>query len=300
MVAILNGTLMNATRIIAEENSIVNLDEWQTNSSMPGAILRYNLPVPGYSKAPEVIQAQPLGDAWLAMPRYLTYIMEYISGIFGSMMGDSTNVPDVFSTVASLQSAAGQKIKRRQAQADASLSLVGKVVGEFYREYAPINGYSTFINENGQQLPPMVYNQVRVKPGSQNNKEIEIDPSTDLSIGFHDIRFTTAGSSGYESATEAALLTNLATQLKVKELLPLILKRINVPDVDKIMKEIDTINMQAQTIEGLQEQIKSLEQKSEILANQINQKSFELSKSQFDAKFTKVLSEIKNGENGGN
>ena len=80
----------------------------------------------------------------------------------------------------------------------------------------------------------------------------------------------------------------------------MILKRINVPDVDKIMREIDTINMQAKTIEGLQEQIKSLEQKSEILANQINQKSFELSKSQFDAKFTKVLSEIKNGENSGN
>lgn len=298
MIAILNGTLMNATRIIAEENSIVNIDEWRTNSSMPGSILRYNLPVPGYSKAPEVITAQPLSDAWLAMPRYLTYIMEYISGIFGTMMGDATNAPDVFSTVATLQSASGQKIKRRQAQADATLSIVGNVVAQFYREYAPLNGYSTLIDQNGEQSQPQVYNRIAVKPNT-DGKEIYIDPETDLSIGFNDVRFTTGGSNGYESATEAALLTNIATQLKVKEMVPLVLKRLNIPGVDKIVEQINTVDMQAAQIEQLQAQVKNLDSLSERLANQVTQKAFELSKSQFDTKFTKLLSEIeRNGGNG--
>lgn len=298
MIAILNGTLMNATRVIAEDNSIVNLDEWKQNASMPGAILRYTLPVPGYSKAPQMIEAKPLGESWLAMPQYLTHIMEYISGIFGTMMGDATNAPNVFSTVATLQSAAGIKIKRRLAQADASLSIVGNVTAQFYREYAPINGYSTMIDENGEQTEPQVYNRVRVKPGS-DGKDIEIDPNTDLSVGFNEVRFTSQSSSGYESATEAALLTNLATQLKVKEILPLILKRLNIADVDKIMKNIDTVNVQSSTIEQLQKQVKELEGQTKILANQVTQKAFELSKAQFDSKLTKVLSEVKSNNNGG-
>lgn len=291
MVALLNGSLVNASRILAEENSLVNVQEWTKNFAVPGAILKYRLPMPGQSVPPQFVEGKPLGEQWLKFPQYIAYIMEYVSGIFGVMMGDSRESPDVFSTVASLQSAGGMKMKRRVGQADAALSIVGNVVGQFYREYAPINGYATMIDENGEEKEAVKYNVLR--PKNEDGTEIEIIPETDLSRGFKTIRFTTQASNGFESGTEAALLTNMATQLKIPELVPLILKRLNIADVDKIVDQLSLVNKQSATIEQLMGTIKDLDARTTNLANQITQKSFELSKSQFDAKFAKLEADMK-------
>lgn len=292
MIALLNGALINATRVMAEDKSIVDEYEWQKNFAKPGGKLLYKLMTPGVSTAPQIIEGKPLGDAWLQMPRYLTYIMEYISGIFGAMMGDSKDSPDVFSTVAALQSAGGQKIKRRLAQADASLSILGNVVGEFYKEYAPLNGYSTIIDDTGEQKEPMMYNVI--KPRDDDKTKLEIDPRTDLSLGFKEVRFTTQASNGFESGTEAALLTNLATQLKVPQLVPLILKRLNMADVDKISDDMKITSQQAQQIGQMEQTIKDLEGRTKVLANKVTEKSFELSQTDFNAKFKVLLAELKN------
>jgi hypothetical protein len=207
-------------------------------------------------------------------------------------MGDSKDAPDVFSTVAALQSAGGQKIKRRLAQADASLSILGNVVGEFYKEYAPLNGYSSIIDENGEQKDPMTYNVLR--PKKDNPQQIEIDPETDLSIGFKEVRFSTQASNGFESGTEAALLTNLATQLKIPQLVPLILKRLNMADVDKITDEMKITEQQAGQMKQMEQTIQDLDGRIKVLANKVTEKSFELSKTQFDAKFKEILAEFKN------
>ena len=291
MVAILNGSLMNSMRILYEKGSVPDVDEWKHKFATPGAMLSWEQVVPGYTKAPAILESKPLSDAWLQFPKYLSYIMEYISGIFGVMMGDSRETPDVFSTVASLQSAGGQKMKRRLAQSDATLSLVGQVTAEFYREYAPPNGFATVIDDNGEMQKPQTYNvlkpieSLKDKLNPFNSKpKVEIDPETDLSIGFKEVRFTTQSSNGFESGTEAALLTNLATQLKVPQLLPLILKRINIPDVDKIIGQLDTVSQQNATIEQMAQQIKDLDSKTKILANQVMQAGMKTEVAKFAAK----------------
>jgi hypothetical protein len=284
MVAILNGSMMNSMRLLYEKDSISNVDEWKRNFATPGAMLEWSQVVPGFTRPPTILESKPLTDAWLQFPKYLSYIMEYISGIFGVMMGDSRDTPDVFSTVASLQSAGGQKMKRRLAQADATLSLVGKVTAEFYREYAPPNGFATVINDNGEMQQPEKYNVLKSVTDDKGLVQVVIDPDTDLSVGFKEVRFTTQSSNGFESGTEAALLTNLATQLKVPQLLPLILKRINIPDVDKIIGQLDQVNQQTATIEQLSQQVKELDNKTKILANQVVQKGMETEVAKFAAK----------------
>ena len=292
MIALINGSLMNSLRVVYEKDSIPDIDEWKHGFAKPGAMLAWEQKIPGLTKPPTILESKPLTEAWLAMPKYITSIMEYVTGIFGVMMGNDQNAPNVFSTVASLQSAGGNKIRRRQAQSDATLSLVGKVVGEFYKNFAPPNSYSIAIDEKGDMQPAQKYNVLR--PNAQDPDKIEIDPNTDLSIGFKDVRFTTSGSSGFESGTEAALLTNLATQLKVPQLLPAILSRVNIPDVDKVIKQIDTVNQQNATIEQMQGVIKELDSKTKILANQIQQKGFETENAKFGAELKKLLLEVKN------
>jgi len=286
MIAILNGSLLNVTRVMAEENSIVDMNEWKMSASVPNTILRYRLPMPT-SKPPQVIEAKPLPEAWLAMPQYLTQMMEYISGIFSTMMGSPQDAPTVFSTVASLQSAGGQKIKRRLQNITAALSQLGKVVASFYQHYAPPGGLLTYVNNEGNS-DFINYNEL-----VQDGSKVSINPESDLSIGIKDVRFIVSSSSGYEAATEAAMMTTLATQLRVPQLVPLILKRLNIPDVDKIVDQMDSLQQASSVIEQQKDTIDQLNLKTRQMANQIEQNMYKISKTKFDANFAKLLSDLK-------
>jgi len=269
MSAILNNTLSNSLRVMAEEGSIINQKEFIKESSSPGSILQYRLPIPGVSKPPDIIKHTPMSEAHLILPRYMTQMMEYISGIFGVIQGNPDSSPDVFSTLASLQSAGSQKIKRRMVSADTSLSQAGEVAAEFYKEHAPINGFSALFNEEKRDEEIIEYNKLEVNTDDPDNPKVGIDPMTDLKRGFRKVRFTTRSSGGYEAATEAAMLTTLSTQLGVPELLPLILDRIGVTGI-KDIKDIVANRTDYQKI------ISQLEESNKKMASEIEQKNNKL------------------------
>jgi hypothetical protein len=284
MSSILNMSLLNSTKVLAEEKSILNMKNWVQNATMPGAILEYRMPVPGYSQKPEIIEPRPINEAFLVMPKYLTSTAEYISGIFSPIMGNPDGTPDVFSTVASLQSAGGQKIKRRMVGIEASLSLLGEVTAEFYKEYAPPNGFAANFNPEKMEEEYKTYNVLKTdmytdEDGKQK-VSVSIDPNTDLKRGFRKVRFTTQGSMGYESATEAAMLTTLATQLGIPDLVPLILERLNFTGADKVMKKMDRAAQLEQANAQLQNLTQELERQSKVKESQI----FQLAKSLEGAK----------------
>jgi len=298
MSAILNNSLLNSTRIIAEKDSLLNYNQWISNASMPGAVLEYELPTPGFSKPPTIVEAQPMTDAWLQFPRWLVYMMEYISGIYSHMMGDSSQAPDVFSTLASLQSAGGMKIKRRMAAADATLSVLGQVAGEYYKEYAPLNGFTTLFVPEDDKEKTVTYNQLEigqreVAEGEAPKPYAFVLPETDLRKGFRSVRFVSRGSSGYESATEASLLTLLATQLKLPQLAKAVIKRVNIKDADDIIKEIDENQQLKAENKQLATQTAELDRLGKIRLRQIEQLAVNLSASQVKGDLGKELEKFK-------
>jgi hypothetical protein len=296
MSAILNMSILNSTRVLAEEGSIINENDYVMNSSMPGVVLKYKLNTPGFSKPPEVIPAQPMSEAWLHMPKWLTYMMEYISGITSLMMGDPKGAPDVFSTVASLQSMGSLKTKRRAAAADVTLSQAGRVAGQYYQHYAPFNGYSVHWNpsaKNNEDKDEIVkFNEVDMR--EEDGKFIPfIKPETDLRGGFRDVRFTSIASSGYEAATEAVLMANLATQLKIPALAKPIIKRLNIADADKVADDID-YNLQAEKLLAEREkQIKDMDAQQKILTNQIRQMAIKLEAASIRGQLNTELEKLK-------
>lgn len=297
MSSILNMSLLNTTKVMAEENSIIDMNEWTMNASQPNAILRYRVPIPGYSKAPEIIKPSPMDAAFLVMPQYITKMMEYISGIYATLQGNPQDSPDVFSTVASLQSAGGQKIKRRQALADASLSQLGKVIGEFYKEYAPMNGYSfTYDPQTGQE-DIVKYNELQTNIDKDEDgtpvPKIIVNPSNDLRTGFKDVRFISTGSMGYESATEAAMLTTLATQLSVPDLIPAILERINIPGLEGIQESIKNRTDLTGQLEQAQKITQALESDVKKKNDQLEQFVLRLKGSEHKGKMDVELQKFK-------
>ena len=293
MSAILNNSLLNSTRIIAEKDSLINYNQWISNASMPGAVLEYDLVTPGSSVPPVVVEAKPMTDAWLQFPRWLVYMMEYISGIYSTMMGDASNAPDVFSTLASLQSAGGMKIKRRMAAADATLSVLGEVAGEYYKEYAPLNGFSTLFKPEDSKEETVNFNELDIGEDDKGDPTAFVIPSTDLRKGFRSVRFVSRGSSGYESATEASLLTLLATQLKIPQLAKAVIKRINLKDADDIMKEIDENAQLKAENQQLSTTAEKLTRQHEVNMRQIEQAAINLSAAQVKGQLGKELEKFK-------
>lgn len=297
MSSILNMSLLNTTKVMAEENSIIDINEWTMSASQPNAILRYRMPVPGYSKPPEIITPTPMDSAFLVMPQYLTRMMEYISGIYATLQGNPQDSPDTFSTVASLQSAGGQKIKRRQALADASLSQLGKTIGEFYKEYAPMNGYSSSYNPETNTEDIVKYNELETSMEKGDNGEakprVTVKASNDLRKGFKDVRFVSTGSMGYESATEAAMMTTLATQLNVPDLVPAIIERLNIPGMKDISESIKNRSDLSQQVEQLQQITQKLEGDVEKKNNQIFQFAVRLRGSEAKGKMDVELQKFK-------
>jgi hypothetical protein len=246
--SILNASLSNSLKFFAEQGSILDIEKVQDYGSIPGVFIQWRRTTAD-AKPPQAVAPVPLSDAFLQFPKFLIYIMEYVSGISSVMSGDSKNSPDVFSTVAALQSAGGLKITRRLRNLQASMSQLGKVVAEFYKEYAPPDGQ--IVNVEKSKVSSIAYNTLQVKDGKPGYV-----PETDLSVGFHNVEFVIEASKGFQAATEAAMLTNLATQLKVQELVPLILDRLNIADADKV---VESIKQRTDMVAKMQQQEQALE-----------------------------------------
>jgi cysteinyl-tRNA synthetase len=91
----------------------------------------------------------------------------------------------------------------------------------------------------------------------------------------------------------AQMLTLLATQLSVPEIVPVILKKLNIPETEEILEAMDIKKQAQMTIEELQNRVKQLEGISQQQAGQIEEKSKQLSVSQFEKKLTRSLEGFK-------
>ncbi|MFA5014280.1 MAG: hypothetical protein WC549_01885 [Actinomycetota bacterium] len=290
MISILNASLSNNLKWVAEDKSIVNIENWTNNAAVPGSILFYRK-LTNESQPPIPVQPLPLSDVFLQFPRYLQYTMEYISGITGVLMGSADEkTPDVFRTVAAMQNAGGERIKRRLRNLDAGLSVVGQVIAKFYKEYAPMNGETTWI-EGINKVKSEMYNQLRPDPNDPT--KIGIVPDTDLGVGFRSLRFVSTSNQGYENANMAQMLTLLATQLSVPEIVPVILKKLNLPETEEILESMDIKKQAEMTIGQLQERIAQLEGISQKQAGEIEQKAKELSVAEFNTKLVRTLEGFK-------
>jgi hypothetical protein len=280
--SILNASLSNSLKYFAEANTIVDYEKVKDFASVPGVFIQWRRSTPD-AKPPIPVQPIPLSDAFLQFPKFIIYLMEYVSGIWGVMQGDASEAPNVFSTVASLQSAGGLKIKRRLRNIEASLSQTGRVVAELYREYAPPDGQ--IVDVQKEKINTIDYNTVQLG----KNNEVTIKPETDLSVGFKDVEFSVESSKGFQAATESAMLTTMATQLKIPELVPLILDRMGIQDVDKVVKQITQRVEMAQRMQGMEQQLQELVKQNKELQNQVVGKTIEVIRAETKGKAGRLV-----------
>ena len=122
-----NASLGSSLRWMHEEGSI-DMDYWEKYSSSPGALL----PIRPGTAPPTAVPPAPLSNAFYTIVQEGKGDMEYLAGIYSSMMGDSAGATETYRGMLALDEYGTRRIKQwMNTSIEPSLRQVGKIVLEF-------------------------------------------------------------------------------------------------------------------------------------------------------------------------
>ena len=122
-----NASLGSSLRWMHEEGSI-DTDYWEKYSSSPGALL----PIRPGAQAPTPIQPAPLNSAFFNIVQEGKGDMEYLAGIYSSMMGDSGAANETYRGMLALDEYGTRRIKQWMSNSlEPALKQLGTLVKQF-------------------------------------------------------------------------------------------------------------------------------------------------------------------------
>tara|TARA_R100001594_G_C4049083_1_gene264678 strand:- start:1176 stop:3521 length:2346 start_codon:yes stop_codon:yes gene_type:complete len=122
-----NASLGSSLRWMHEEGSI-DTDYWERYSSSPGALL----PIRPGAAPPTPVQPAPLNSAFFNIVQGAKSDMEYLAGIYSSMMGDSGAANETYRGMLALDEYGTRRIKQwMQNSLEPALKQLGTLVKQF-------------------------------------------------------------------------------------------------------------------------------------------------------------------------
>ena len=122
-----NASLGSSLRWMHEEGSI-DTDYWEKYSSSPGALL----PIRPGAAPPTPVQPAPLNSAFFQIVQSAKSDMEYLAGIYSSMMGDSGAANETYRGMLALDEYGTRRIKQwMQNSLEPGLKQLGTLVKQF-------------------------------------------------------------------------------------------------------------------------------------------------------------------------
>jgi len=119
-----NASLGSSLRWIYEEGSI-DSETWEKYSSSPGALLPIR---PGVTP-PTVVQPAPLSNAFFSIVQEGKQDVEYLAGIYSSMMGDSGGASETYRGMLALDEYGTRRIKQWMSTSiEPALKQLGQVI----------------------------------------------------------------------------------------------------------------------------------------------------------------------------
>ena len=122
-----NASLGSSLRWMHEEGSI-DTDYWEKYSSSPGALL----PIRPGAVPPTAVQPAPLNSAFFQIVQEAKGDMEYLAGIYSSMMGDTGSQHDTYRGMLAMDEYGTRRIKQWMQNAlEPGLKQLGTLVKQF-------------------------------------------------------------------------------------------------------------------------------------------------------------------------
>ena len=278
-----NASLGSSLRWMYEEGSIDN-DTWEKYSSAPGALLPIR---PGVERPTPVMPA-PLSNAFFSVVQQGKSDMEYLAGIYSSMMGDTQNTSDTFRGMLASDEYGTRRIKQwMKSSIEPSLRQVGEVIKQFSQSTYTANKRFRIIQPSAiqegreQEINIPIYNDMGQAIGK----------SMDLSAAKFDVKIISGSTLPVNRWAYLEELKQLM-QLGVVDDIA-VLAETDIRNKEKIAKRKSLYSQLQGQISQMDEAIKDKEGTIETLERQLVQAGIKNKVMQASVEINKKKEEVK-------
>ena len=282
-----NASLGSSLRWMYEEGSI-DAETWEKYSSSPGALLPIR---PGVERPTPVMPA-PLSSAFFQIVQEGKSDMEYLAGIYSSMMGDSAGASETYRGMLALDEYGTRRIKQwMNTSVEPALKQLGNIVMQFCQATYSANKRFKIIQPNN--IKEEVAREINIP--IYNDFGEAIGKSMDISSMKYDVRVISG----------STLPVNRWAYLEeLKQLLQLgvvddvaVLAETDIRNKENIVKRKSLYSQLQGQITQMQEAIKDKDGTIETLERQLVQKGIKEKIMQADVEINKKKEEVKSSMN---
>ena len=278
-----NASLGSSLRWMYEEGSI-DAEIWEKYSSSPGALLPIR---PGVERPTPVIPA-PLASAFFQIVQEGKGDMEYLAGIYSSMMGDSSQAGETYRGMLALDEYGTRRIKQWMSTSiEPALRQLGNIVLQFsqstysaYKRFRLIQP-SAIQEQREQEVNIPIYNDMGEAIGK----------SMDISTVKYDVRIvqgSTLPVNRWAYLEELKQLMNLGVIDDIA-----VLAETDIKNKENIVKRKSLYAQLSGQVEQLNEAVKDKDGTIETLERQLVQAGIKQKVMQADVEINKKKEEVK-------
>ena len=280
-----NASLGSSLRWMYEEGSI-DAETWEKYSSSPGALLPIR---PGVTP-PTPVQPAPLSNAFFTIVQQGKSDMEYLAGIYSSMMGDQSGAAETYRGMLALDEYGTRRIKQwMNTSIEPALKQLGQIVIQFAQATYTANKRFRIIQPSAiqegkdQEINIPVYNDLGEAIGK----------SMDIAAQKYDIRIISGSTLPINRWAYLEELKQLMQMGVVDDVA--VLAETDIRNKDKIVQRKSLYAQLQGQIQQLSEVLKDREGTIETLERQLVQAGIKQKVMQADVEINKQKEQIKTG-----
>ena len=278
-----NASLGSSLRWMHEEGSI-DTDYWEQYSSSPGALL----PIRPGSTPPTPVQPAPLNSAFFQIVQEAKGDMEYLAGIYSSMMGDTGAQHDTYRGMLAMDEYGTRRIKQwMQNSLDVSLKQLGTIVKQFTQVVYTAHKVFRVVQPSALQEQ----RQVEINVPIYNDFGQSIGKIKDYSSAKFDVRIIAGSTMPVNRWAYIAELKELMQMGVVDDIA--VLAETDLKNKEQIAKRKSMLSQLQGQLQGMQEAIKDKEGAIETLERQLVQAGIKGKVMQAEVEINKKKEEVK-------
>ena len=280
-----NASLGSSLRWMHEEGSI-DTDHWERYSSSPGALL----PIRPGAVPPQPVQPAPLNSAFFQIVQEAKGDMEYLAGIYSSMMGDTGGASDTYRGMLAMDEYGTRRIKQwMQNSLDVSLKHLGTMVKQFTQSVYTAHKIFRIVQPSAIQEQ----REVEINIPIYNDYGKVIDKVKDYGASKFDVRIIAGATLPVNRWAYLAELKELMQMGVVDDIA--VLAETDIRNKENIAKRKSQYSQMQGQMASMEEQLKDSAGTIETLQRQLVQAGIKGKVMQAEMEINKKKEEVKTG-----